>query len=271
MNRKRKTSYLLLTAILALSSVAAAAGTYCVDSFSGSDSHTGLSPESAWKSLSKVNSTPLFPGDSILLKSGQTFAGTLKPAGSGTPDKSIVVGKYGGQARPVIDGRGKRASVHLVNNEGWEIASLELINDGGAEPDKDAEHYRAGVYVVASADGVKRHIVLRDLKIHRIYPSKKRAHGRFGGEYHEAYGIHFFALGTPAAEGFEGIRIEDCEISDTAGDGIWLSRKGWDERVPKGCNSHPAIMQLAQNAEPLHIEIPVLVRFDKQQSPPTDR
>ena len=220
----------IVAGLLALNATATDAATYYVDSQNGSDAQTGLSLETAWQSLSKVNGNVFSAGDSILFKSGQVFVGTLKPQGNGTPDNPIVVGKYGGEVRPVIDGRGKRASVHLVNNEGWEITSLELINDGGAEPDKDAERYRAGVYVVASTKGLKRHIVLRDLKIHRIYPSKKRLRERFEGEFHEGYGIHFFALGTPAAEGFEGIRIEGCEISDISGDGIWLSRQGWDDR-----------------------------------------
>ncbi|HIM90816.1 MAG TPA: hypothetical protein EYM52_08825 [Dehalococcoidia bacterium] len=231
MNHTRIQSFpstLILLLILAGSSAHAA--NHYVDSKEGSDDHDGLTAETAWQSLTRVNSARFSPGDSIFFKSGQTFKGTLKPQGNGTPDHPIVVGKYGGDVRPVIDGRGKRASVHLVNNEGWEIASLELINDGGTEPDQDAERYRAGVYVAASSQGLKRHIVLRDLKIHRIYPSQARLRDRFEGKFHEAYGIHFFALGTPASQGFEDIRIEDCEISDISGDGIWLSRQGWDKR-----------------------------------------
>ena len=121
MNQQRTMIFLLLTAVSVLTSAAASADTYYVDSISGSDRRAGLSPESAWKSLSKVDTTSFSPGDSILLKSGQTFAGTLKPEGSGTPDNPIVVGKYVVHTRPVIEGRGKRASVHLINNEGGEL------------------------------------------------------------------------------------------------------------------------------------------------------
>ena len=133
MCRKTVPSALILYLIL-VGGVAHAAN-YYVDSEDGSDDRTGLTADSAWQSLARVNRTQFSAGDSIFLKSGQRFEGTLKPRGKGTPDNPITIGKYGGKIRPVIDGCGKRASVHLVNNEGWEITGLELINDGGANPD----------------------------------------------------------------------------------------------------------------------------------------
>ena len=81
MNRERTMTFLLLTVVLVLSSAAASADTYYVDSINGSDSCTGLSPESAWKSLSKVNTTPFSPGDSILLKFRTNICGRAQARG----------------------------------------------------------------------------------------------------------------------------------------------------------------------------------------------
>ena len=47
--------------------------TYFLSSISGSDNNDGLSTLSPWKTLDKINNTPLFPGDKIMFCSGQTF------------------------------------------------------------------------------------------------------------------------------------------------------------------------------------------------------
>ena len=41
---------------------------YYVDSRSGNDANTGMTPSAAWKTLDKVNATTFEPGDQILLK-----------------------------------------------------------------------------------------------------------------------------------------------------------------------------------------------------------
>ena len=62
----------------------------------GSDSSNGLSPATAWQTITKVNGTTLHPGDTVLFQGGQTFSGTpLQPAGSGAVNAPITFGSYG--------------------------------------------------------------------------------------------------------------------------------------------------------------------------------
>jgi hypothetical protein len=85
----------------------AQAATYYVDASNGDDINDGLAPSSAWKTISKANSMIFSPGDSVLFKRGETWAGTgLKVTSSGAEGNHIVYGAYGSGDKPVITLRG---------------------------------------------------------------------------------------------------------------------------------------------------------------------
>ena len=76
--------------------------TYYIDDAGGSDNMSGLSPDTAWKTVQRANDVLLNPGDSILFKRGGKFIGSLIPKGSGTKESPIVISAYGEGARPVL-------------------------------------------------------------------------------------------------------------------------------------------------------------------------
>lgn len=59
--------------------VGAQARTFHVDATRGDDGRDGLKPETAWRSMTKVNRAPLAPGDRVLFRRGQTWRGQLVP------------------------------------------------------------------------------------------------------------------------------------------------------------------------------------------------
>jgi hypothetical protein len=69
--------------------------TYHVDSENGNDSNDGVSPVSAWQSLSKVEGTQLYPGDTVKFKRGSSFNKPLYINGSGDSGNYIVLTDYG--------------------------------------------------------------------------------------------------------------------------------------------------------------------------------
>jgi hypothetical protein len=76
---------------------------YYVDATTGNDAKDGLTPETAWKTLAKVNATTFVPGDSVALKRGELWHEALVLKSAGTKDKPIVVRAYGaGNAKPII-------------------------------------------------------------------------------------------------------------------------------------------------------------------------
>lgn len=89
---------IVAAAALGLSAPAESA-TYYVNT-SGSDSATGATSASAWRTINRVNRASLVPGDSVLFQGGQTFSDeALMPNVSGTSSAPIRYGSYGtGQA-----------------------------------------------------------------------------------------------------------------------------------------------------------------------------
>lgn len=107
--------------------------TYYLDSANGSDSDSGTSPDHAWRSLGKVDTTTFRPGDQILLKSGSSWTGQLRPKGSGTASAPITVGAYGSGAKPAIKGAGRVAdAVRLWNQQYWTLTDLDVSNTAPA-------------------------------------------------------------------------------------------------------------------------------------------
>jgi hypothetical protein len=185
------------------------AATYYVDAAAGNDASPGTSSTLAWKNLTKVNATVFVPGDKILFKSGSIWTGHLSPKGSGTEAQPIIVGKYDGDAKPIINGGGTVEDVVLLKNqEYWEVQDLEITNTG-----KDPAE-RRGVHLVADNYGEMHHIYLRSLTIHDVNGvDSDKVNG----------GIHYSAIGDTKPSRFVDLRIENNHISHVDRSGIF----GW--------------------------------------------
>ncbi|MEO6218943.1 MAG: right-handed parallel beta-helix repeat-containing protein, partial [Ginsengibacter sp.] len=85
------------------------AHTFYFSSYIGDDARTGKdaqNPSTPWKSLEKLNSyfPNLNPGDSILLKRGDEFFGTINISISGTQGLPITISAFGNGPKPIITG-----------------------------------------------------------------------------------------------------------------------------------------------------------------------
>jgi len=90
------------------------AADYFVDSQTGNDSADGKTPQTAWRSLKKVNRADIKPGDKVLFKSGGQWRGQLLPK-SGAEGKPVVYSAYGEGNKPSLLG-----SVPLNNESDWQ-------------------------------------------------------------------------------------------------------------------------------------------------------
>jgi parallel beta-helix repeat protein len=79
---------------------------YYVDGVSGNDANAGTDPGAAWRTVARVNAAQpqLRPGDRVLFRRGQTFAGPLKLGASGTEELPITYRSYGEGAKPELTG-----------------------------------------------------------------------------------------------------------------------------------------------------------------------
>jgi hypothetical protein len=116
------------------SSKAQAQKTYYVSN-SGSDANSGTSSGSAWKTVSKVNSSmPLFnPRDSILFKRGDTWTNSTITVGkAGSNGNNIIISAYGIGAKPIISGATNSPAITVTAaiRGYWTIDNLDIRASG---------------------------------------------------------------------------------------------------------------------------------------------
>jgi hypothetical protein len=195
-----------------------AAAEYFVDAVQGRDKANGLSPESAWKSLERVNDTEFSAGDVIRFRNGQAFPGQLRLRSSGSSGNPIRISYYGDGPKPHIKGEGrKRAAVVLDNVSHVVVDGLEVTNTG---PEPEAR--RVGVLVKAADAGVVRSIVLRNLTVRDVNGSISKEEG--GGT-----GIRWEVVSRKKPSRIDGLLIEDCHVVRCDRDAIKGSMEPWTD------------------------------------------
>ncbi|CAN7719057.1 right-handed parallel beta-helix repeat-containing protein [Paenibacillus sp. LjRoot56] len=153
-----------LLIVLLPATVFAANTTYYVDAGNGSDSNNGTSTATAWKTLTKVNSTTFQPGDRILFEAGNTWVGQLYPKGSGTSGSPIIIDQYGTGAKPKFQGQGAvKATVYLYNQQYWEIHNLDISN----QTTSSVGDLR-GVHITGADIGTLNYFRLDGLNVHDV-------------------------------------------------------------------------------------------------------
>ena len=157
----------------------------------GSDENDGLTPETPFRTIDKINTLKLIPGDKVLFKKGDTFQGALKPKGSGAEGAPIVIASYGeGNVKPILEAKGTwegeiqkagggsttpveravyRGTIWLENIEYYEVRDLELVDrdyDANNLRVNEIPYYSAGIRVVNKNMGDLHHYVFDNLTIH---------------------------------------------------------------------------------------------------------
>ena len=154
--------------------------TFYVDSENGDDSTDGMTPETAWKTLTKVNETQLIGGDRILLKAGSVFEDqALSIKSGGTAENPIIIDMYDGDVvgaeageRPHIKGNGKNSfeyqgnqisyGLHIKNASHVQVNNVEISNQG------DTRKLSVGLCVEAAGCGVMQEVHINNVYIHDV-------------------------------------------------------------------------------------------------------
>ena len=112
----------ILLAIVVATGVASAT-TYYVDP-AGSNGNSGLSPQTAWRTLLKVGISTFQPGDVILFKRDAVWNEWLTPPSSGSAGNVIKFDAYGNGRPPEFTGHYATTASQWSNSAGnvWQIA-----------------------------------------------------------------------------------------------------------------------------------------------------
>ncbi|MEO8205832.1 MAG: right-handed parallel beta-helix repeat-containing protein [Chthoniobacterales bacterium] len=100
---------------------------------SGNDTNSGLSPEKAWQTPTRVNRTTFSPGDRILFEGGKTFQGPVKfdAKDGGSKDNPLLLGSYRlEEAGSAIIAAHKERGIDVYNTSGLCISDLKIIGAG---------------------------------------------------------------------------------------------------------------------------------------------
>ncbi|MGD0336882.1 MAG: Ig-like domain-containing protein [Candidatus Omnitrophota bacterium] len=111
--KTRFTGIIILTLLLGCCTLAWGA-TYYVDSQAGSDTNDGLSESTPLQTISKVNTLVLYPGDSVLFKSGEIWREQLIPQSGSAGSGYITYGAYGTGDLPKLLG-----SIQKISTSDW--------------------------------------------------------------------------------------------------------------------------------------------------------
>ena len=165
----------------------------------GNDSNNGTK-DNPWKSLSKLSSKQLSPGDSIFFKKGESFYGHLVVNGSGSADKPIVFTSYGSGNQPIISGSvgiggggDYQQAIYILNNDNMVFDDLEIQNNRLSSRSNVDDSDSFGIYVHNTGDEVMNNFVFRNMTFKNVYaisqvdPSNQQAFNAF-----EVAGIRFF-------------------------------------------------------------------------------
>ena len=165
----------------------------------GSDSNNGTK-DNPWKSLSKLSSKQLSPGDSIFFKKGESFYGHLVVNGSGSTDKPIVFTSYGSGNQPIISGSvgvggggDYQQAIYILNNDNMVFDDLEIQNNRLSSRSNVDDSDSFGIYVHNTGDEVMNNFVFKNMTFKNVYaisqvdPSNQQAFNAF-----EVAGIRFF-------------------------------------------------------------------------------
>lgn len=127
--QKKRNTHLLLPVFIALIALCPARGyatTYYV-SPSGSDTNSGTSISTPWKTVSKVNGKSLSAGDTVCFEGGATFSGTtLTTKGTGTATSRITYTSYG-TGKAIIQTLGLNGIV--VGTPYTTVSNLTVVGD----------------------------------------------------------------------------------------------------------------------------------------------
>ncbi len=141
------------------------AANYYLDANNGNDNNNGLTPETAWQTLDKINAYNIQPGDQILFKRGCEWDGTVYVTDSGTSSNPIIFDAYGSGDKPVISGDLEVTGWTVYSGNIWQtdvsgVDVSQLFYDG--ERQTLARYPNTG-YLTIDASSVATYVIDYDL------------------------------------------------------------------------------------------------------------
>jgi len=187
---------------------------FYVDDVNGSDVNLGFTPEAAWKSVEKVNSQILQPGDVIRFRRGGKWIGMLHPTGSGAKYAPITIEAYGEGDKPLIQGDGAKAAILLEGVEYYVVDGIQVTNHA------EERAIRYGIGIIGKEQGITRSITVQNCEVYDVTGDNRRSLGSYRAMYWNG-GIYASVPGRSSdKDHLHGILLMNNYIHDVLTSGI---------------------------------------------------
>lgn len=173
------------------------AATYYFSPSGNDQTNSGTNTVSPWRSIDKLNTLDLNPGDVVLFQGGATFTGSiyLETTDMGTNTQPIVVSSYG-TGRAVING-GTLSGIYAENTGGIEVRAIDFI--------AGVNNTAPGVFFYTDRTDINmNHVVIEDVDVSGFYD----------------YGVTIGAAEAAGTKGFSNVLINRVTAHDNQNGGI---------------------------------------------------
>jgi len=212
---------------------------YHLSDLNGDDSNLG-SVNSPWKTIDKMNSINLHPGDQILFEKGATFKGHLEINNSGTPKNPITIGSYGTGNLPIITGQvgidiggDYQEAIFVENQDNLIFQDIEINNERLTNRAGVNEEDAYGIYILNSGTEIQRNYTFRNITFKKVYAPKPVLNpDSFNGLEVAAVRIETSRNKVIGQEkNIENVLMENCYFSDLQRLGVHIKHLGADNEV----------------------------------------
>lgn len=212
---------------------------YYISSSEGNDSNEG-SINAPWKTITKINSIPLMPSDSIFFKKGDRFDGHLEINFSGNASHPIVITSYGSGAQPIITGEvgagaggDYQEAIYVENQDNLVFEDIEVHNERFHNRTGVSEEDAYGVFIYNSGTEVLSNFTFRNVTFKKVYaPKPVLEPDDFNGL--EVAAVRFQTTKNTVAgqeKNIENILMENCYFSDLQRLGVHIKHAGGSNGV----------------------------------------
>jgi hypothetical protein len=202
----------------------------------GEDTNDG-NAANPFKTISKLNSLSLVPGDKILFKKGDTFIGQIVVANSGIENLPIVFDSYGDGNLPILSGSNgddgtadPRSTIRIIGKEYLEFHNLQIENerfdtDGNeSNDDKAFGIYFQSFLTLPSSENFEdrnlfKHFRFSNLRFQNIYAISS-TNTTFNNI--RTSGLYFLDAFV------NDVIVENCYFTDIERTGVWLRKYASD-------------------------------------------
>ena len=210
---------------------------YYFDSNIGNNENNGMSPDTAFKSLSKLKGLRLSPGDKVLLSVYSQFNEPLILKDiSGSKESKIIFSSYSSNEnvktndRSTINVIGELNAISIVDCSFIEIKNIIIsANPNNENAITSRKAMRCGVLVKPMNDGLTENLTFDNLLIEDVF-FEKPGFKRSSKEVYSANGTQNYGWGIRVINSnknaiIKDIVIKDCKIKNVSHTGIKFTGK----------------------------------------------